>query len=144
MPVDKSTRRRFVQLTGGLALALRHGLLPAKSAHVAGRTAATLEDASIRVDWDSNLNARVSRVRGPRSAPMTGWGASDYLLRADGQHVARFTLKSQSRQAIEGVHGPGTRLILSGTSADGIEKSIAATLYSRHPGLVLYRVTYRN
>jgi len=33
----KTSRRQFVQLTGGLALALRHGLLPAQTGAATGR-----------------------------------------------------------------------------------------------------------
>jgi alpha-galactosidase len=148
MAVQKTSRRRFVQLTGGLALALRHGLLPAQSTAASstgttGRAAATLEDSLIRIEWDRNLHTQVSRVSGPHSA-MTSWGASDYLLRADGRHLTNFALQHQQRDSVADANGPGTRLTLSGVSAEGIEKTVSVALYQRHPGFAVYRVAYRN
>jgi hypothetical protein len=59
MTQRKTSRRQFVQFAGGLALALRHGLLPAQSAADASppkaRALATLEDATLRIEWDANL-----------------------------------------------------------------------------------------
>jgi alpha-galactosidase len=153
MTPRKTSRRQFVQLTGGLALALRHGWLPAQTggaapggaaqAEAAHGVVATLDDASLRIDWDANLHARVSRAKGPAAA-MTSWGPCDYLLRADGRHITQFEFAQQSRGPVDEAHGPGTRLTLSGTSADGIEKTVAVTMYRRYPGVALYRVSYRN
>jgi alpha-galactosidase len=151
MTPDKTSRRQFVQLAGGLALALRHGLLPAQNAD--GTTgapppqsgaAASIEDSVLRIDWDTNLHTRVSRKAGGRSISMTGWGASEYLQRADDTHIADFALKHQTHAAVDDANGPGNRLTLSGTSTDGVEKTVQATLYQRHPGIALIRVSYRN
>ena len=144
MTFKKTSRRQFVQLTGGLALALRHGLLPAQTGETTGGSAATLADSSMRIDWDANLHARVSRVAGQHSTAMTSWGPSDYLLGKDGHHIARFALQHQVRDAVDGPLGPGTRLTLSGASAEGIEKTVVVTLYQRYPGMAVYRVSYRN
>jgi alpha-galactosidase len=144
MTTKKTSRRQFVQLTGGLALALRHGLLPAQTAPAVNHAAATLADSAMRIEWDTNLHVRVSRVTGQQSTPMTSWGACDYLLRKDGFHVANFALQHQSRDTVDGAHGPGTRLTLSGASAEGIEKTVAVTMYQRYPGAAVYRVSYRN
>src|ERR1700688_3446571 len=99
MTHGKTSRRHFVRLAGGLALALRHGLLPAQTGGGAprtpppqGRAAATLEDAALRIEWDANLHARVSRSTGQRWIPMTTWGPSEYLLREDGRHIADFAI----------------------------------------------------
>ncbi|MGB6355671.1 MAG: glycoside hydrolase family 36 protein [Steroidobacteraceae bacterium] len=146
MTVTKTSRRQFVQLTGGLALALRHGLLPAQTAEAeSSRSAvATLDDASMRIEWDTNLQARVSRLAGQQATAMTAWGPSDYLLGADGRHLASFAFQHQARAGINDVNGPGTRLTLSGVSPEGIEKTITVSLYQRFPGFALYRVSYRN
>ncbi|HEV7611571.1 MAG TPA: glycoside hydrolase family 36 protein [Steroidobacteraceae bacterium] len=144
MNFKKTSRREFVQLTGGLALCLRHGLLPAQPSSSAARAAAALDDSSIRIEWDANLQARVSRLTAGSLTPMTAWRPTDYLLRADGRHIAAFTLQHQARDSVEGVNGPGARLTLCGVSAEGIEKTVAATLYQRYPGFAVYRVSYRN
>jgi alpha-galactosidase len=151
MTHEKTSRRQFVQLAGGLALTLRHGLLPAQAATEAAasvspgeRVAATLQDASLRIEWDANLHTRVWRNVGGHWLLMSGWRASEYLLGDDGQHIATFQLQHQSQSRIEDVNGPGTRHEIIGTSVDGIQKTVVATLYERHPALALVRVTYRN
>jgi alpha-galactosidase len=151
MTSGKTSRRQFVQLAGGLALMLRHGLLPAQTGPASARApqpragaTAALEDAALRIEWDSNLHARVSRRSGRRWIPMTAWGPSEYLLDADGRHIADFAIHHQVKEGIAGANGPGTLLTLSGTSVDGVEKTVAVTLYERHPGIALVRVSYRN
>ena len=146
-----TSRRQFVQLAGGLALTLRHGLLPAQAradaspAGAPGRTvAATLEDSALRLEWDATLHARVSLRAGKRWIPLSAWGASDYLLDDDGQYIADFAIHHQGRDTLEDVNGAGARVQLSGTSAGGIEKTVSATLYARHPGMALIRIAYRN
>ena len=151
MTNDKPSRRQFVRLAGGLALALRHGMLPAYTAGGAPsarqrqtRAAATIEDSTLRIDWDANLHTRISRKADGHLIPMTGWGASEYLQRADDAHIADFALLHQSQDGVDDVNGRGTRLAVSGTSADGVEKTVAVTMYRRHPGMALVRVSYRN
>jgi alpha-galactosidase len=146
-----TSRRQFVQLAGGVALTLRHGLLPAQADAGAslhplsdGRAAATLEDSLLRIEWDKKLHSRIARRSAGHWIALSSWGASDYLLGDDGQHIADFGFHHQSQLAIEDVNGQGTRLQLSGTSADGIEKIVTATLYERHPGIALIRITYHN
>ena len=148
MTHGKTSRRQFVRLAGGLALALRHGLLPAQSGTDApqspGHAAATLEDSALRIEWDANLHARVSRKTGRRWIPITAWGPSEYLKRADGPHIADFAIRHQAQAAVDDANGPGSRLTLSGTSVDGVEKTVTVTSYRRHPGIALVRVAYRN
>ena len=148
--LGQTSRRQFVQLAGGLALALRHGLLPAQTvgdAQTAGQTrahAASIEDSVLRIDWDAKLHTQVSRKAGRRLIPMTRWGASEYLQRADDSHIVDFAFKAKSQDTVDDDNGPGHRLTVSGTSSDGVEKTVEATLYQRHPGIALVRVAYRN
>ena len=145
---SKTSRRQFVALAGGLALVARHGLLQAHAVDASGaatatRVAAKLEDSALRIEWDGNLHARVSRRVGRRFLPLTAWGPSEYLQLTDERHIADFALQRQSTQIIEDGNGPGTRLTLVGTT-HGVEKTVAVTLYRRHPGIALVRVSYRN
>ncbi len=149
--LGKTSRRQFVRLAGGLALALRHGLLSAQTgtgaprmAKPVGRAAATLEDPALRIEWDANLYAQVSLRAGQRWIAMTNWRPSEYLLRDDGRHVTDFPIRHQAQSTVDDVNGPGARLTLSGTSVDGIEKTVTVTTYQRHPGIALVRVSYRN
>src|SRR5579859_4905142 len=150
MTEGKTSRRQFVRYTGGLVLALRHGLLPAHDgagpaqAPLPRGTAAILEDTKLRIEWNANLHARVSRRERGHWVPMTAWGPTEYLQREDGRHIADFAIRHQSRDTIDDANGPGTRHILSGASVEGIEKTVTATSYRRHPGLALVHVSYRN
>jgi alpha-galactosidase len=155
--IAKTSRRHFVQLAGGLTLALRHGLLPAQaeslaSPHsetssqsgVSSRTVASLEDAHISLQWDANLHGRVMQsVDGGRGA-MTSWGAGEYLLVDDDRHITHFPIRHQATQDISDINGPGTRLTLTGMSAEGVEKTLLLTVYQRHPGMALVQASYRN
>jgi alpha-galactosidase len=138
------SRRQFLQLAAGLTLALRHGLLPAQNSEAVSRPAAAIGDSLIRIEWDANLNARISHVAGNRTLALTSWGPSDYLLRADGRHIERFALQSRTNEPVEDAHGPGTRLTLVGVAREGIEKTLRITLYERHPGFAVATVSYRN
>ena len=170
MDSNNTSRRQFVQMAAGTALVLRHGLLPAQpvaaqataarstaaepaSGADAGdqavatghRAVASIGDASIRIEWDSTLHSRVMHIAGQPTAPITSWGPADYLLREDGQHISRFALRAHhAPRAVEDANGPGTQLTLSGISAEGIEKTIAVTLYARYPGFAVVQVSYRN
>src|SRR5580692_8817962 len=106
MTHGKTSRRQFVRLAGGLALTLRHGLLPAQTGTGGpptppqDRAAATLEDSALRIEWDANLHARISRRTNQHWIPMTAWGPSEYLLREDGRHgdarhIADFAIRHQ-------------------------------------------------
>jgi len=146
MNTGKTSRRQFVRLAGGLALALRHGLLPAEAAapEVSPHAVAALGDELLGLEWDANLHVRVTRIVGHHRAAMSSWGCSDYLLGDDGRHVTDFAIRQQSRSDIADINGPGTRLTLTGVSSTGIEKTLAVTVYQRHPGIALVRASYRN
>jgi hypothetical protein len=111
----KTSRRQFVQLAGGLALALRHGLVPAQTGtaatHSQARPAAALEDAALRIEWDANLHTRTSRRAGRDWVPMTLWGPSEYLLcdadlrladarRGEARHIADFAIRHQTQTSV--------------------------------------------
>jgi alpha-galactosidase len=157
MTDEKTSRRQFVQLAGGLALALRHGLIAAAESAAGasqaprqdGAVVATLEDPLLRLEWDGKLHARVSRRSGAAWMALSAWGPSEYLLlddprRGGTRHAADFAFRHESRDAIDDVNGPGTRLTLTGRSADGVEKTLTVVSYRRHPGMAFVRATYRN
>ena len=146
MKTGNTSRRRFVQLAGSLALVLRHGLLPAEASEpgAASHPAAELEDGILRLEWDAALRTRVTRLTGRQPNVLTAWGPSEYLLDDDGRHVTDFPLRDKAQSDITDGNGPGTRLTLTGVSAGGIEKTVTVTLYQRHPGIALVRTAYRN
>jgi alpha-galactosidase len=146
-----SSRRQFLSLAGGIALALRHGLVPAAAlrdaatgASVPTRAVATLHDGLLRIEWDARLHTRLSRRVGADWLPLTRWAPADYLLRSDGRHIADFAFQRRIDAVVDDEHGPGTQLALVGKAAEGVEKTLTVTLYERHPGIALVRATYRN
>lgn len=153
------SRRQFVQLASGLALTLAHGLRPSSARAAAVQSAlqsphlpaaASLRDSLLLLEFDAQLNTRVSRVPPQGSAspygttPLTHWGASDYVMLDSGTHITRFHLQRQQQHALAGPRGPATQLTLVGLSSEGIEKTVELTLFQRFRGFVVYNVSYRN
>jgi alpha-galactosidase len=144
-----TTRRKFLQLAAGAGLASRTALA-AVSASVrsdAARGMATIDDEMLRLEFDSGMRSRAWHVRGDAPASriaLTPWGDTEYLLLADGTPLREFALEHEERQTVQGPHGEGTQLMLSGTSASGIEKSLRIQMWRRYRGIASYRVSYRN
>jgi alpha-galactosidase len=111
---------------------------------------ASLADGVIRLEFDSQLRARVWHVNGGGDEPhgasraLTTWAATDELVLADGRRINRFALESHDTEAASGIHGPGRTLRLRATAAAELEKVVAVTLYERYPGVAFYTVTFRN
>jgi alpha-galactosidase len=145
-----NARRRFIQLASGVAVTPRAlllaGALPASAASAAGDggPAIAFGDGALRLEFDAALRTRVTllpeRAHGLRSQ----WSNSEFLQLADGRCIVRYRLQQQAREAIDGQHGKGQRLLLSGLAAEGIEKTVDVRLYERYPGFAFVRVAYRN
>ena len=144
MTVAKPSRRHFLQLSGGLAFALRHGLAPATPGTDSGTAFTSFGDTAIRFDWDANFKSRVLSLAGTRAQPLTAFGSCDYLLRSDGRHVEHFSLQHKALAAIADAHGPGSAITLTGLATEGLEKTLSVRLYQRYPGFAIFRVAYRN
>lgn len=147
-----TTRRQFLQLAAGASAASRAGVVPAHPGARGGdeRVApvATLSDSTLLLEFDPQMRSRLWHLReGPheeRQVALTRWGASEYLLLGDGRRIEQFTLQHQSSDAVNGAHGSGRRLRMTGVSGQLIEKSIEIQLFERYPGFAFYRVSYRN
>ena len=85
-----------------------------------------------------------SEAGGQSKQPLTPWAATEYLLLSDGTRLRRFGLQHAERESVDGPHGPGTRLTLSGSAPPGVEKTIRIEVFQRYPGFAFYRVSYRN
>jgi alpha-galactosidase len=115
-----------------------------------GRSASAAEptvqvgDSLISLELDSGLLSRVVARQGGSFEPLTDFEPSETLRLADGKRVDRFAFLDTRSERVEDAHGPGMRHVLRGLAEEGIEKQISISLYDRHPGFALFRVTYRN
>ncbi len=101
-------------------------------------------DTIVGLEFDAVLHSRVVARQGGGFEPLTDFEPSETLRLADGKRIDRFPLLDQRSDAVNDVHGHGTRHVLRGRAGEGIEKEISVVLYDRFPGFALQRVSYRN
>jgi alpha-galactosidase len=147
MKNKNTTRRRFLQLAAASSAALGAGTLhstagmPGNESPAQPGAAAHIADDAINIEFDQAMRLRVRRPGEHLSNP---WSAGDYLLLDDGKKIDRFRLRAQSVSDVDGAHGKGRQLNVTGVSAEGLEKTVAVILFDRHPGFAFYQATYRN
>jgi alpha-galactosidase len=138
-----TSRRRFLQLASTVALAA-----PAVASGVARRAAAAgafvVGDSRLRLEFGQDLSARLGTKRGGRTRWLTPSRPTDRLELADGRHIERFALLEHRSGAIADAHGAGTETVVTGQSAEGVERMLWLRQYERYPGCVLYRARYLN
>lgn len=103
-----------------------------------------LADSQIRIAFDGRMRWKVWYA-GATAPPVliSGWCAPDALTLSGPRVLELFTLTEHSRRQIDGVHGRGTQLRLTGMSGQ-LEKELQVELYERYAGLAVLRITYRN
>ena len=161
-----TSRRRFLKLVAGSGVASRAlaagalaRTMPAQKMN-ASTWVAAIGDEALRLEFDATLRSRAwylrpARQKGQSQIPMTAWAATEYLVLSDGSRVERFALREQTRALVDGPHGHGIGLTLSGVAVVAgeatrqsqslqIEKQLHIALYERYPGLAFYHVSYRN
>ena len=146
-----TTRRRFILLVAGTGVASRAALAATGSSvsqeDDRSGAAVSLGDSKLLLEFDRSMRSRAWHVRsqasGQSKQPLTPWAATEYLLLSDGTSLQRFGLQHAERESVDGPHGPGTRLTLSGSAPTGVEKTIRIELFQRYPGFAFYRVSYR-
>ena len=111
-------------------------------AHVAAALAvAKVGDAAMIIEFDARLH---SRVRSGEGTALTDFAPSETLRLADGSVIGVFHFTGQTREAVNDVHGAGTRFTVRGRAPQGVEKRVELLFYDRYPGFALETVTYRN
>jgi len=105
-----------------------------------------IESSQIRIEFNKQLNCRLSEP-GKKTIPlMSHFQASDYLLTAKGA-AKNFMLKSAQRDDFTDSIGSGQKLMLTGQlqrGNQGIQKNIEVKIYSAFPSLSVTRVSYVN
>lgn len=97
-------------------------------------------DDTCGVEFDGELRTRLLH----RGTPVTGFAASEALLRGDGA-IDTFALSDAHAELLRDPrHGSGRRTVVEGMSAVGVSKQVAVASYDAYPGLVLLKATYRN
>ncbi len=132
-------RRRVLGLLASVpALFAAQRVLAADA--VAGPVRATVRDKAITIEFDGWMRSRVSA----HGAAITGFDDSETLIAPAGSSFARFLVTDvrAGRSAIDGVTGAQT--VITGSSSDGLEKTVTLTPDPAHPGFVVVVTRYRN
>jgi alpha-galactosidase len=129
----RHTRRQFLQWASGIVASV--AAVPGRSGSRPG--VVRFGDSSIELTFDERMHSGV--------AHLAQAGPSEFVRLSDGRTVEDFSLRQRSTEpVVDGAHGPGTQLAVTGVSNAGLEKTVRVRLFDRYPGFALYRVSYRN
>ena len=101
-----------------------------------------ISDGMIVIEFNDILYSRIGCNVKDGLNRLSHYGASDFIVLADGKQIHQFALSSSVSLPLDGALG--THFLIKGVSKEGIEKSIELTSLKKYPGLILYRVHYRN
>ena len=132
-------RRTFLQWLPAAALGTQAALATAP-ARAAGHAPLRLADDAIAIEFDERLHSRVSHA----GVALTDFAPSEFVQLADGRTIRDFRMTSLHEAEVDDPQGHGRQLILQGTSAEGLEKTMAVTLFDACPGFAIVEVSYRN
>jgi alpha-galactosidase len=130
-------RNALKLLSGSFALA---SFPWAQAASPAGSVGGTAADDTLALLFDGSLRTRVLF----RGKPLTPFQSSESLLLGKRQ-LDTFSFGGHTHEDLaDPRHGAGSRHVITGKSADGIEKKVEVTFFQRLPGLGILQVHYRN
>src|SRR5689334_10556341 len=130
-------RNALKLLSGSFALASFPWAQGAPGTAAAGETAA---DDTLALLFDGSLRTRVLL----RGKPLTPFQPSEALL-LEKRAIDSFAFAGHSHEDLQDPrHGTGRRHLVTGKSADGIEKRVEVTFFEQFPGLAVVQVHYRN
>ena len=131
-------RNALKLLSGSFALASFPWAQGAGSATGAGKQ--TVADGTLALSFDGNLHSRVLL----RDKPLTPYQASE-TLRVGDRTIDAFVFASHTHEDFQDPrHGVGRRHVITGKSAEGIEKRVEVSFFGQIPGLAVLQVQYRN
>jgi alpha-galactosidase len=136
-------RRTFLKFTSLLAAQTPFSLLADAKEPDAG-TQVRFGDAAIQIDVDNYLCTSIRCTINGSATQLTRHDSSEYLLLSDGRRIANFKLIHAEEKPVDDNHGEGKTLVLTGVSANGVQKTVRFNLYERYPGFVTCSVSYLN
>lgn len=97
----------------------------------------------LRIAYDAHMHSRLTADFDKPVELEAGFSDSEFVI-VDGQRVDDFRLSGWSQASVRDQLGRGTRHELTGSSEGGLEKEMQVTAYDEFPGLLTFKVTYRN
>jgi alpha-galactosidase len=150
----ETRRRTFLQMLAAAAMGTGAGVAEAEAALSAtgaaqavprnGKHIARVGDERMVLEMDEQMRTRVSIKHGGHVLALTGVDDSEYLRLKSGKLITKFALSAQAVDVITGPHGKGVRHRFTGSSAEGVEKTVLVSLYERYPGFAVMNVGYRH
>src|SRR5699024_10332564 len=102
--------------------------------------AAVVRDSVLSIAFDRKLHTRLAA----HGKTLTSWQPSESLLLADAEARDFAITGHKERPTDDAQHGKGHQSIITGRSADDLEKEVAVTFYDDLPGMAVVQVRYRN
>jgi alpha-galactosidase len=113
---------------------------PWAEAATTGSPDRTAADGTLALLFDGSLRTQVLF----RGKALTPFQSSESLLAGDRVVDAFFFTGNSHEDLNDARHGAGRRHVITGKSAEGIEKKVEVAFYERLPGLAIVQVHYRN
>ena len=153
--MSQATRRRFLQLAAGAgAVPVALGPLAHGALSDASEEGPQIGDGMLLLEFDGHMRSRLSQVRaGGSDVALTDWSMGEWLAFEGGERIDTFTLKHHTHEPVDGAHGRGVRLTLTGEcmmlgsgshGAAQLEKVLRVELFGRYPGFAFCHTAYRN
>jgi len=101
-------------------------------------------DNTVLIDMDQDMCTAVSYLSNGVATALTRHAGSEYLELANGKKIERFTLSHVDEKPLSSVHGNGKSFVLTGSSPEGVQKTVQFSLFERYPGFVICTVSYQN
>ncbi|MET3107799.1 alpha-galactosidase [Oxalobacteraceae bacterium GrIS 2.11] len=101
-----------------------------------------ISDGVLLIEFNQDLHSRISCTVNNALHRLTQFAPADTLELENGQQVRQFKMTSAVTSKLDGEQGQ--MHLIQGVSKEGIQKSLEILSLKKYPGLVLYRVRYRN
>jgi len=147
--ITKAMRFLWVSLTFVSLVARAIAVLPlaqgesvASQAKAPARFVAKIESQNLRIEFDSRLRSRIVAKFSGQEIPLGPFSESE-TVSGLGKSWANFPLASQKSERVSDGFGSGEKLTLTGQN-DGLQKTVAVTIYDDFPTLAAFDVSYTN